>query len=119
MKKRRILVALGALSAALAGCSADSTPGALGSGGSSAISGGAGMSSAAGTGGSSNPGGSAGAGANGEACVPGIPATTQLRRMLNRQYDAVVRDLLGVTTVAGRRRQGAVGARCTPTSTAR
>jgi hypothetical protein len=32
-------------------------------------------------------------------CVPGIPATTQLRRMLNTQYDATVRDLLGVTSV--------------------
>ena len=32
-------------------------------------------------------------------CVPGIPATTQLRRMQNWQYDATVRDLLGVTTV--------------------
>ncbi len=34
------------------------------------------------------------------ACVPGIPATTQLRRMLNREYDATVRDLLGVTSVS-------------------
>jgi hypothetical protein len=32
-------------------------------------------------------------------CTPGIPTTTQIPRMLNRQYDAVVRDLLGVTTV--------------------
>ena len=32
-------------------------------------------------------------------CTPGIPATTQLRRMQNWQYDASVRDLLGVTTV--------------------
>ncbi|AUX25198.1 uncharacterized protein SOCEGT47_057420 [Sorangium cellulosum] len=32
-------------------------------------------------------------------CVPGIPATTQLPRLLNRQYDNTVRDLLGVTTV--------------------
>ena len=29
---------------------------------------------------------------------PESRATTQVRRMLNRQYDAVVRDLLGVTT---------------------
>lgn len=32
-------------------------------------------------------------------CSPGIPATTQFRRMLNTQYDATVRDLLGVTSV--------------------
>jgi hypothetical protein len=34
-------------------------------------------------------------------CAPGIPATSQIRRLLNRQYDAVVRDLLGVTGLAG------------------
>lgn len=33
------------------------------------------------------------------ACVPGIPATSQIPRLLNRQYEAVVRDLLGVTSV--------------------
>jgi len=33
-------------------------------------------------------------------CVPGIPATTQVPRLLNRQYDNVVRDILGVTTLA-------------------
>jgi Protein of unknown function (DUF1592)/Protein of unknown function (DUF1588)/Protein of unknown function (DUF1595) len=32
-------------------------------------------------------------------CTPGIPTTTQLRRMQNWQYDNVMRDLLGVTTV--------------------
>lgn len=32
-------------------------------------------------------------------CQPGIPATTQLRRLLNTQYDNTVRDLLGVTSV--------------------
>ncbi len=32
-------------------------------------------------------------------CTPGIPPTTQLRRLLNTQYDATVRDLLGVTSV--------------------
>ena len=50
-----------------------------------------------GTGGS-GPGGSGFGGA--VRCVPGIPTTSQFRRMANRQYDAVVRDLLGVTTVA-------------------
>lgn len=33
-------------------------------------------------------------------CVPGIRATSQVPRLLNREYDAVVRDLLGVTTLA-------------------
>ena len=30
-------------------------------------------------------------------CVAGVPATTQIPRLLNREYEAVVRDLLGVT----------------------
>ncbi|WP_437794102.1 DUF1592 domain-containing protein [Sorangium sp. So ce693] len=34
-----------------------------------------------------------------EVCIPGIPMTTQIPRLLNRQYDNTVRDLLGVTTV--------------------
>ena len=33
-------------------------------------------------------------------CVPGVPASTQLPRMTRLQYDTVVRDLLGVTTLA-------------------
>ena len=32
-------------------------------------------------------------------CVPGIPKTSQLPRLLNRQYEAAVRDLLGVTAI--------------------
>jgi hypothetical protein len=32
-------------------------------------------------------------------CIPGIPATSQIPRLLNRQYEAVVRDLLGVTAL--------------------
>jgi hypothetical protein len=38
-------------------------------------------------------------------CTPGIPATTQIPRLLNRQYDAVVSDLLGVTAVGTDGRQ--------------
>jgi len=34
-------------------------------------------------------------------CVPGIPATTQIPRMMNQQYENVVRDLLGVTDLGG------------------
>jgi hypothetical protein len=51
--------------------------------------------------GGGNGTGSGGDSGNGTVtCVPGTPATTQLRRMLNRQYDATVRDLLGVTSVS-------------------
>ncbi|WP_437603936.1 DUF1592 domain-containing protein [Sorangium sp. So ce590] len=32
-------------------------------------------------------------------CIPGLPTTTQIPRILNRQYDNTVRDLLGVTSV--------------------
>ncbi|WP_438029853.1 DUF1592 domain-containing protein [Sorangium sp. So ce233] len=39
-----------------------------------------------------------------EVCVPGIPATTQIPRMLNRQYENTVRDLLGVSTVGTERK---------------
>jgi hypothetical protein len=135
MIKKRYLVALGAVSAALGACSADVKPGAGGSSGTGNTikgpgsgSGGSTGTPGSGTGGSSNPGssgsgqatggssnpGSGGTGTSGSSgtgtstgatgssditCVPGIPATTQIPRMLNRQYDAVVRDLLGVTAV--------------------
>src|SRR6478735_10547591 len=36
-----------------------------------------------------------------EQCVKGIPVSTQIPLMLNRQYSSVVRDLLGVTDVGG------------------
>ncbi|WP_437970959.1 DUF1592 domain-containing protein [Sorangium sp. So ce260] len=45
------------------------------------------------------PGDGGGPASNPEVCVPGIPATSQIPRMLNRQYDNTVRDLLGVTAV--------------------
>lgn len=53
--------------------------------------------------GGTTTGGTGGTPAGGAAstCVPGIPATSQIPRLLNRQYDAVMRDLLGVTTLAG------------------
>ena len=50
-----------------------------------------------GTGGSSS-----GGTADPSTCVQGIPITTQIPRMLNRQYGNVVRDLLGVTTIDGK-----------------
>jgi hypothetical protein len=61
----------------------------------------------------SGPTGTAGSGPSGTAgttgemlppdgpCMPGIPATTQIPRLLNRQYENVVRDLLGVTSLDG------------------
>jgi len=63
-------------------------------------------------GGASIPDGTAGGGANSggsggdgnpppETCVKGIPVSTQIPLMLNRQYASVVRDLLGVTDVGG------------------
>jgi hypothetical protein len=75
-----------------------------GSGGSKAGSGGSnGSGSGSSTGsssGGSNGSGSGGAPSDGTVtCAPGIPATTQLRRMLNREYDATLRDLLGLTSV--------------------
>ena len=96
MKRKRMLIAVGALSAALAACSgevdgdvpvAGASPGA-GAGGMAGSSGAAGTAGAAG-----NNGGPPGT------CVPGIPGTSQIPRLLNRQYEAVVRDLLGVTGV--------------------
>ncbi len=38
--------------------------------------------------------------ANPDVCVPGIASTSQVPRLLNREYDNVMRDLLGVTTLA-------------------
>lgn len=34
-------------------------------------------------------------------CVPGIPATSQVPRLLNREYDAVIRDMLDITSIGG------------------
>ena len=87
--------------AALAGCSSGSGEGSPGpdpfaTAGSSGI-GAAGSSPVVGTAGSSatptTPGGPPGT------CLPGVPATSQIPRLLNRQYEAVVRDLLGVTSI--------------------
>lgn len=58
------------------------------------------------TGGASGAGGggaSGGVATGGGAttCTPGIPSTSQIPRMKDAAYDAVVKDLLGVTAVAG------------------
>jgi hypothetical protein len=81
---------LGAV-AVLAGCGAGS---ATNPGGPNA-NGGTGPN---GTGGVNNMGGG-GAGLDPNVCVQGIPTTTQIPRLLNRQYENVVRDLLGVTAL--------------------
>jgi hypothetical protein len=120
MMKKRFLVALGALSGVLAACSSDikGTEGSGAASGTSNASGGSGNGTASGgsgngtaSGGSGNgtasggtsSGGTSSGGSGGSAgpttCQPGIPATSQIPRMLNRQYDAVIRDLLGVTTL--------------------
>jgi hypothetical protein len=121
MIKQRYLVALGALTTALGACSssidpADDTPGtagrtnasgSTGSGGSAPTgSGGTTPTGSGGTPATSGSGGSSGSAAGGagngpgaSSCVPGIPATTQIPRMKTRQYDAVVRDLLDITTL--------------------
>ena len=76
--------------------------GSPGTGGSVGPAGTAGTGSP-GTGGSVGPAGTGGAAGDGgfvmTTCMPGVPATTQLRRMQNWQYDAVMRDLLGLTAV--------------------
>jgi hypothetical protein len=98
MKEKRLLVALGALSAALAACgSATDGPGGPGGPTNSATGGTTGTPS---TGGAGTP---SAAGDTGllpaGPCTPGIPVTTQIPRLLNRQYGNVVRDLLGVTAL--------------------
>ena len=96
---------VGSLVAGLAGCtgSMGSTEGSSGSGGNKSSSGSGGNNAGSGSGGSKSTGSGgtpgSGGGSGTIACAPGIPATTQLRRMLNREYDATVRDLLGLTSV--------------------
>jgi hypothetical protein len=87
----RKLVVIGSLYAALAACSGEdpSTP--------ARPTDGSANPGAPGSGGGDNADG--GAGPPADVCVPGTPATSQIPRLLNRQYEAVVRDLLGVTSV--------------------
>ncbi|WP_437324760.1 DUF1592 domain-containing protein [Sorangium sp. So ce381] len=73
----------------LAGCTGEIAPGEPG------VSSSGGETSGAGTGGGAeepDPG-------DPDVCTPGIWATSQVPRLLNREYDAVVRDLLGVTNL--------------------
>jgi hypothetical protein len=108
MKEKRLLVALGALSAALAACGSspgddpNSGTGATGTVGTAGATGNTGGTT--GTAGTATGTAGAGAGAGLPAdgpCQQGIPMTTQIPRMLNRQYANAVRDLLGVTDIDG------------------
>jgi len=94
MIKKRWLLALGALCFAPAACT-----GTLDSSGGSGV--GAGPATGMGT----NPGSADGYGGSSSTqdastCSPGIPATSQIPRVKNAAYDAMVRDLLGVTALA-------------------
>jgi hypothetical protein len=96
---------IGLMVGGLTACGSSLQGGGKGGGGGQSTAGTAGASGASGVAGNgsvgtggSGPGGSGPGGA--VACVPGIPTTSQFLRISNRQYDAVVRDLLGVTTVA-------------------
>jgi hypothetical protein len=102
MKEKRLLVALGALSVALVACGSTSeTPGPGGTDPNNNNPGG-GAGSVNPNGGAGNtPVGSTGGMQTGT-CVQGIPVTSQIPRMMNRQYANTVRDLLGVTQVDGK-----------------
>ena len=66
-------------------------------GGSDATSaGGSGATSAGGSGATEGIGGG-----NARECLPGVPVTSQIPRLKNREYDNIVSDLLGVTTLTG------------------
>jgi len=110
-KRLRLLVALGALPMALVACgsTASDAPKA-GSAGGSSVGPGSGGGAVVGSGGSGAgtpvPGSGGSAGTDiplppAGTCQPGIPTTTQIPLLLNRQYSSVVRDLLGVADVGG------------------
>lgn len=124
MIQKRFLGALTALSAVVIACGSGSIDsggdGTAGTGSSAGASNPGGGKDSGPSGGSTNPGagapsnpgsgGTTGSSGSGNAsggvagdpstCVTGVPVTTQIPRMLNRQYDLVVKELLGVTTIA-------------------
>src|SRR5437868_13482578 len=79
------------------------SPSGTGGGGPSAS--GSGGSKGAGSGGTSGSpsasGGTSGGTTDPAACNPGVPATSQVRRLTNAQYERAVYDLLGVSTLTG------------------
>jgi Protein of unknown function (DUF1592)/Protein of unknown function (DUF1588)/Protein of unknown function (DUF1585)/Protein of unknown function (DUF1595) len=93
----RLLVALGAFPMALAACGSSTAGKGPGDGMTTVPPGTAGST---GTGGGATVDPDGGLLPEGP-CVQGIPVTTQIPRLLNRQYDNVVRDLLGVTALEG------------------
>ena len=104
MTNHRKLAALGAHAFALAACSGG-VEGTAPSGYTNDTTTGPGTTStdngAGGSVGSTSTGGTASTnGGTAETCVPGIPASSQIPRLEKRQYDAVVRDLLGMTSLA-------------------
>ncbi|HYP90235.1 MAG TPA: hypothetical protein VEQ59_18820, partial [Polyangiaceae bacterium] len=110
MKEKRSLVALGALTLALTACgSATSDKNDTGPGGPNGSNPGGTTGGTTGTGVGGSSTGIPGAGTSGDGsmlppdgpCQMGIPITTQIPRMLNRQYGNVVRDILGVTSIDG------------------
>jgi len=93
---------------ALVACGSATNDNKAGAAGGSNVGPGAAGGSSLGTGGSAAGTGLGSGGAAGGialpppgVCQPGIPVTTQIPMMLNRQYSSVVRDLLGVTDVGG------------------
>jgi Protein of unknown function (DUF1592)/Protein of unknown function (DUF1588)/Protein of unknown function (DUF1595)/Protein of unknown function (DUF1585) len=104
MIEKHLWVAVGALSLALGGCT-----GSVGNSGNGDSTGnGTGNSPPSGAGNGSGGSGSSGGGANGYSgatstasliCSPGVPATSEIPRMKDAAYDAVMNDLLGVTAV--------------------
>jgi len=103
-KRLRSLVALGVLPLAIAYGSTTEGPGkpTPGPGDTPGAAGGSTTPNGSGGGGSVTPG--AGGSGAGELmprgpCAPGVPVTSQIPMLLNRQYQNVVRDILGVTAV--------------------
>ena len=93
---------IGARDTGSGGSSSTGTGSSVGSGKGGNSSSGNGGNSSSGNGGSSGGDDSSSDGGTTSptiTCSPGIPATTQFRRILNTQYDNSVRDLLGVTSV--------------------
>lgn len=89
----------------VAGCAGGSvtTPGGMGAG--PGVGGSGSSPDGTGTGGATT--GVTGTGTDGgggsvdpDVCIPGIPATSQIPRIFNEQYDRTIRDLLGVSTLA-------------------
>jgi hypothetical protein len=87
--------------ALLAGCTGSVGPTGAGPGQGSGGSLGTGAGNAIGTGAAGSIGtGAGGAGSGAMTCGGGIPATSQIRRLSNAEYDRTVRDLLGVTALS-------------------